>query len=63
MLNSEIGRYQMQDRLRAAQKERIAASVATSKPTRRIQRISSVFGSVKARKPAAAPAPRVATVG
>jgi hypothetical protein len=59
MLNSEIGRYQMQDRLRAAQRERIAASVATPKGTRRVQRISSVFGNVKVRRRAPSRTPRV----
>ena len=61
MLNSQIGRNQIQDKLRTAQKERFAASVATSKPSRRIQRVSSLFGKVKAPQPAPVRTPRVVT--
>jgi hypothetical protein len=65
MLNSEVGRYQLQDRLNQAQRERIAASVSRQ-PSRRIQRVSTaLFGRVRLRKPATVPAraTRAATVG
>lgn len=58
MLNSEIGRYQIEDKLRQAKRERVAASVAGAQSSRRIQRVSTaLFGRVKIRKPASAPAP------
>src|SRR5437868_3360569 len=57
MLNSEIGHHLLEERLRRAQRERTAASIVKASSPRLVQRLSALFGSVRASEQVKAPAP------
>ena len=58
MLNSEIGRYQLEDQLRRAHRERIAASLVKASSPRRLQRLSTaLLGIIRAPERPMAPSP------